>query len=133
MAIVFVSAKESRRIFLKRVAIVTVFIATVAFLVIFIPKFFNVTEEILPSQAPSDIAIDLSIINSSKFKNLETVNAAAEQVFVYTVQDKDNKQITGNILAVNEDSARILLEKSGFNVLSLKQMPIGKSNPFAAY
>jgi len=118
---------------LKRVAIVTVFIATVAFLVIFIPKFFNVTEEILPSQAPSDIAIDLSIINSSKFKNLETVNAAAEQVFVYTVQDKDNKQITGNILAVNEDSARILLEKSGFNVLSLKQMPIGKSNPFAAY
>ena len=106
----------------------------VVFFIFLLPAVLSKIQNI-PMQVPyskPNVIIDLNIIHSDKFKNLIPFGAMPTE-FVYTVTGKNGKQITGNISAGTIQEAQKLLEASGFKIISLKTMDIGRSNPFVTY
>ena len=138
MAIIFISPREKQKTFFKAVIILLVIALVTFLLVAFIPDFINKTPEI-PLTAPSsisgakpDIAINFTIVDSDKFKNLESF-APMESQFTYVVEDQKGKQISGTILAVTGPDAKRALESAGFKVVSVKEASVGRSEPFVSY
>ena len=134
MAIVFISPKAKRKVFL-RLAIMLVFLAVVVFLLVFIiVGSLNMKRTSLPKATipTSDIAINFDVIDSPKVLSLEPF-VSQETEFTYMVKDDSGKEIQGAIFAASKENAKILLEEAGFTVVSLEEMKIGRSEPFVAY
>ncbi len=141
MAIVFISPIEKQRVFFGRLAVLLIVFLIITFLIIFLPGFLNKTQNISTKISfnkygtmadNSNITINFDIIDSNKVKNLKPFDIL-ETEFAYIVQDKNGRQITGNISAVTKDYAQKLLEESDFKVLSLKEISIGRNEPFVSY
>ena len=79
-----------------------------------------------------NIAVNLDIMDLAKFKKLELFNDAQKN-FNYVVRDKNNRPITGTIEATTIAEAQQLLTESGFLVVSVQEVEIGRSNPFISY
>ncbi len=135
MAIVFISPQEKQRVFFRGVAIFAVLLLFIISLLIFLPGFVNKTSNTSTGVSSSNpnITINLSIMDSDKIKNLEPFNEEIGSVFIYTVQDKNGRKTTGNISAATKEQAQSLLEQSGFKVLSLEEMSVGRNDPFISY
>src|SRR3989338_2707477 len=79
-----------------------------------------------------DVVINFKILDSEKVKALEPFTRL-ETEFDYIVQDQDDQQMSGTILAATNEDAQKLLEKSGYRVLMLKEVNLGRSEPFVSY
>ncbi len=134
MAIVFISPKQKQKTVIKIILILLVLLLVIGSLVILIPKFLNATPsaKVKVSFSKPDVIINLDILNSEKVKNLNLFSNL-ETEFVYVVKNQQGKLVTGNILALTPFDAQNLLEESGFKVVSLKEVNIGRSEPFTSY
>ena len=78
------------------------------------------------------VDIDMKIFDSDQFKNLLAFTEMEIQ-YSYTATTKDGKQKTGFVPAVSIEKAREILESMGLNVIEIKEVDIGRDNPFEPY
>ncbi len=133
MAIVLISPKNKQRTF-AWIAVTIILLLAVISLVVFIPKFFNKSQRITNQASLSQptIAINLSIVDSDKVKNLEPF-LQIEIDYAYVAQDQNGKQVAGTIAATSKDEAKKFLEALNLKVSSIKEANVGNSNPFISY
>ena len=134
MAIVFTSPKRRRRIFFRIIIISLIFLLFMIFLTIFPPQLKDETQDVSPKGVSdsSSIKINFDVVDSSQFKNLDLFSDVQIK-FNYVASDQNGRQVIGSILAVNKDSAKIILEETGLNVSILEESDIGRNEPFAPY
>jgi hypothetical protein len=137
MAIVFISPKSKQRMFYVGIIMLLILFLIIISSIVFLPEFLNKNKsipikEILDKLDKSDVVINFNIMDSDKVKNLDPFDSQ-ETEFTYVVFDQEGKQITGSISAVIKDDAQKLLEGAGFKVSSLKEMDIGREEPFVSY
>ena len=134
MAIVFISPKANQRTFLKVTAMALLLILVVAFLtfssIIFLGKNRDVGVLTVPTQ--KNISINFDIIDSPEVSNLKPFYKM-ESAFSYVVIDEVGKEIKGNISAGSIEYAKALLQASGFTISNLKEVGIGRIQPFILY
>jgi hypothetical protein len=78
------------------------------------------------------VNINMSVFDSDQFKNLQPFSEMETQ-YSYKATDKDGKQITGFISAVSKAQAQKILEDGGLMVTDLRELEIGRENPFIPY
>ncbi|OGZ73046.1 MAG: hypothetical protein A2908_01825 [Candidatus Staskawiczbacteria bacterium RIFCSPLOWO2_01_FULL_38_12b] len=134
MAIVFISPKKRQRMFFGIMMVSLFFIFIAISLVMFLPELINKNKNIPPDMSfdQPDVVINFKILDSEKVKALEPFTRL-ETEFDYIVQDQDDQQMSGTILAATNEDAQKLLEKSGYRVLMLKEVNLGRSEPFVSY
>lgn len=106
-----------------------------AFLVVvFIGVFAVKPEEISPSLVfnKPKIKIDMNVFDSEQFKNLKSFTQV-QTVYSYSGVAADNSIKTGTISAVSEDQARTKIEDQGVSIIELKELQVGRENPFTPY
>jgi hypothetical protein len=130
MAIVFISPKKRQKAF---------FIAISAILVLF---FILFSISIIPSEPKkvspkiilnkTNIEINTSIFNQDKFKKLQPFSDMKKQ-FSYRANTKNKKLEEGVISAESADEVREVVEGFGWSVLSIKEIEVGREDPFSSY
>lgn len=133
MAIVFISPRANQKIFLKTVGMLFLLVLVIAFLtflIIFLSR-DNATKSPIPV-SQKNIDINFDIIDSLKVSNLKPFYAL-ETTFSYIIIDETGNEIKGNIAAGSIEEARVLLEVSGFQIFSIKEAGIGRTQPFMLY
>jgi len=78
------------------------------------------------------VNIDMSVFDSDQFKNLQPFVQMQTQ-YSYKALTKDNKPETGFVSAVSIDQAKTILNNMGLTVSELKEIEIGRNNPFIPY
>lgn len=78
------------------------------------------------------INIDFKTLDSEVFKNLESFGDMELQ-FTYAATEKDGKIVQGLIAAVSAEEAKKILESMDLSVVSIKEVDIGRDNPFMPY
>lgn len=134
MAIIFVSPKKRQRTLFLILSIALLSILIAISLVFFIPGFLKRLQSpptALLFESP-DITINLDILNSNKVKNLEPFGDL-KTAYIYMVEGKDGKQVTGSISMDTKEQAQKILEDDGFKIISLEELNIGRDNPFVSY
>ncbi len=133
MAILFKQSRRKEKIFLWSVIIVVVLVLFSISLFIF-PPFQNSSlmskEEIFGQY---DAKIDLGLIDSEQVKNLDVFSGAITTEFTFIAKDKNGKQVTGTIAALDKSEATSLLTNKGLDVLSIEESHVIKNNPFSPY
>src|ERR1700756_5310546 len=112
MAIIFVSSKERRRALIARLGVVVLGIFFLGFLAIEAERLLSIPMY-TPPPAPSNTAINLGVTESTKFKNLQLVVADNQLEFTYVAKNKQGQQVTGSLLAANQDEASKTLKNLG--------------------
>ena len=78
------------------------------------------------------VNIDMRIFDSDQFKNLQLFTEMKTQ-YSYKGVTQKNKVETGFISAVSIEEARTLLESKGLTISEIKELEIGRVNPFTPY
>ena len=78
------------------------------------------------------VNIDMSIFDSEQFKNLQPF-IRMEMQYSYKAKTRDNRLETGFISAVSINQAKADLENRGLTVSEIKEVEIGRDNPFIPY
>lgn len=130
MAVVFISPKKRQKKF---------FIAITAMLILFL-TFFAIS--IIPAKPKTvspkivlnkaNIEINTSIFNQDKFKRLKPFSEMKKQ-FSYVATGKNKKIEKGVVSAESIKEAREIIEQSGWEVESIKEVNLGRNNPFSPY
>ena len=130
MAVVFISPKERQRVFFIGITIVFVLFLIVISFVVFLSK----PKEVLPVLVfnKPKINIDMNILDSEQFRNLQPFIEMQTQ-YSYKAVTKDKKSKSGSITAVSIDQAKADLESMGLTVTEIKQVEVGRDNPFVPY
>ena len=76
--------------------------------------------------------IDMGIFDSDQFKRLQPFTEINTQ-YSYKALTKSRKQTSGFISAVSIDEAKANLESMGLTVTEIKEVEIGRTNPFIPY
>jgi len=130
MSVVFISPKQTQKtFFISIVALLVLFLAVVSFLVFFSQP-TEVSKDVVFKK--TKVNIDLSILDSDQFKKLVPFEEMPLQ-FSYEALNKDNKEVTGIIAAPTQEDAIELLKEQGFTVGSIKEVEVGREDPFEPY
>lgn len=86
----------------------------------------------LPAFNKPKINIDMSVFDSTQFKNLQPLPGMLMQ-FSYKAETKDKKIQAGIVYADSMDDAKAILEGRGLTVTALGETEIGRDNPFTPY
>lgn len=78
------------------------------------------------------INIDMKVFDSDQFKKLQPP-VEMEIQYSYKAITADKKNQTGFISAVSEEKARAALTNMGLTVTDIKEIEIGRDNPFTPY
>ena len=78
------------------------------------------------------VNIDIGVFDSDQFKNLQPFTGMETQ-YSYTAITKSNKTETGFVSAASIDEAKAKLESGGLVVSVIKEVEIGRDNPFVPY
>lgn len=130
MAVVFISPKQRQKVFFIGITVIFLLFLLIISLGVFSSKPKEVSP-VLVFNKPK-VSIDMSIFDSDQFKNLQPFTQMQTQ-YSYIAVDKDNKPVTGSISAVSQDEAKTILEGMGLTVSEIKQVEIGRDNPFIPY
>jgi len=130
MAIVFISPKQRQKTFFIGItAIVLLFLIVVA-LSVFLAKPKEIPPELVFNKPKVDI--NLTVLDSDQFKELEPFSEMEVQ-FSYSAVTEKGKNVTGIISAVSESAARKALEEMKLTIAEIKEIKIGRENPFVPY
>lgn len=130
MAVVFISPKKRQRVFFTGITIIFLLVLTAVALLVFLSQPAQVAPGLVFNKPK--INIDFSVLDSGQFKNLEPfgeMNAS----FSYTAFTEKGKVVSGFISAVSLEEARKILEGMNLSVSEIKEVDIGRDNPFAPY
>lgn len=130
MAVVFISPKNKQKKFFMGITIsLVVFLAVISFWV-FLSK---------PSAAPQKlvfnkpkVSVDLKILDSDQFKKITSFERIPLQ-FNYVATTAKGQNVKGLISAYSREEATKILEEKGLKVGQLKQVDVGRLNPFIPY
>ena len=130
MAVVFISPKKRQKTFFVIITFMFLIFLSLISLGVFLAKPAAVSPTVVFNKAK--ISIDMSIFDSNKFKNLQpTVDMGTQ--YSYKATNKSNRALTGFISADSIDDAKTALQALGLTVNTLKELQIGRDNPFTPY
>ena len=130
MAVVFISPKQRQRMFFIGITAIFLLILIIMSFGVFFSKPKAVSTALVFNKP--QINIDMTIFDSDQFKNLQLFTHMQTQ-YSYKALTKDNKEKTGFISAASMNEARKVLESAGLAVTELKEVEIGRDNPFIPY
>jgi len=130
MAVVFISPKQRQRTFFMIITAVFVLFLIIVSSGVFLSEPKDVSSNLVFNKPK--VNIDMGVFESDKFKSLEKFNEMENQ-YSYRASDKKNKQEVGFISAVSADEAKKELESRGLVVIDLRQVELGRTNPFVPY
>lgn len=78
------------------------------------------------------VNINLTALDSDQFKELEPFSEMEVQ-FSYSAVTEKGKNVTGIISAVSENVAQEILKAMDLTVIEIKEVEIGRDNPFTPY
>ena len=130
MAVVFISPKQRQKMFFIGITVMfLLFLAVISFGVfLYEPKKVS---PMLTFNKPK-VNIDMKVFDSDQFKNLQPFVGMSTQ-YSYKAFTKNNKIETGFISSSSADQARKTLEGKGLNVSEIKEVIVGRDNPFVSY
>jgi Na+(H+)/acetate symporter ActP len=130
MAVVFISPKKRQRMFFLGITIMfLLFLAVVAFAV-FLSRPPEVAPELVFNKPK--VNVDFSVFDSGQFKNLESFEEMKTN-FSYVAITEEGKVIDGFISAISIEEAQKILEGLNLSVSRLREVDIGRDNPFTPY
>ena len=134
MAIILSPPSKKQGTFVIAIYGVLVLVLAVIFLIVFLPEFQKAVSDapLKGALGGPDIKIKFNALDADQVKNLEPFEDTFA-VFNYVVQDKKGRQFIGQISASSKTEAQQILEPQGLVVLSLEEINVGRSNPFASY
>jgi predicted tellurium resistance membrane protein TerC len=130
MAVVFISPKQRQKMFFMGITVVFALLVLFVSLAVFLSSPTEVEPALVFNK--TKININMRIIDSEKFKELSPYSEIAVQ-FAYTATTKEDKDVEGFVTAVSEEEAKKMLEAAGFIEISLKEVDMGRNNPFTPY
>ncbi len=130
MAIVFISPRKRQKAFLLGIAGLFSFLTLMIALSVFLSRPKEIRPELVFNKPK--INVNLELLDSEQFKNLELFSEM-EMQFGYVATDAGGKKAEGKISAVSEEKAREVLEGLGLRVSQIKELEIGRENPFIPY
>lgn len=130
MAIVLISTKKKQN---RWVRTITFLLALVLFSVplILLNPFWAPDLEV-PQVIKPEIKVDTAMIDSAKVKQLETFTPL-QRDFTYAATDASGKQVSGHISAASQEEARLVLLERGLRVVFMKDLVVGRQEPFIPY
>lgn len=130
MAVVFISPKKRQKMFLIGIGI-----CLVIFL-IFISLWVFLAQPTPPPVAlvfnEPKVDLNLTVLDATQFQNLQVFEPIPLQ-FSYTALTKAGKSTSGLVSADSIDDARKMLVTAGLQVGNLKEVGVGRDNPFIGY
>ena len=130
MAVVFISPKQRQKMFFTIITVIFLLFLIVIFLGVFLSK----PKEVLPILIfnKTKIIVNTNIFDSDQFKNLQPFMQMEKQ-YSYKATTKNEQLKEGFISATSSEQAEILLEDMGLDVSEIKELQIGRENPFVPY
>lgn len=130
MAVVFISPKQRQKVFLMGIAgLLVVFLIVVSFGVfVYKPK---ITPAKVAFNKPK-ININMSVFDLAQFKVLQPLPEMEIQ-FSYKAIQRNKTQMEGFVSATSLAAAQKILSDAGLTVTELKEVQIGRDNPFIPY
>ncbi len=130
MAVVFISPKQRQKVFFLGITVVFLILLVFVSLAVFLATPKEVPT-VLVFNKPK-VTINMDVFNLDQFKSLYPFTEMTIQ-FSYTAQTKDGNSVSGFISAISADEATKTLQDSGYTVLTIKEVEIGRDNPFTPY
>ena len=130
MAVVFISPKQRQKTFFMIItAIFILFLVTIS-----LGVFMSKPNEVLPVLIfnKAKVNIDMKIFDSDQFKSLQPFTEMQVQ-YTYKAIARNKQPRSGFISATSEDEAKTTLAGMGLNVSEIKEIEIGRDNPFTPY
>jgi len=130
VAVVFISPKQRQKVFFLGITIALLLFMVFVSLAVFLSKPTAPAPELIFNKPK--VAIDMAVFDSEQFKNLQLLENIQTQ-FSYIATAKDGSTQTGFIQAESKQNAATLLTEMGLTVSELKEVEIGRDNPFTPY
>jgi predicted tellurium resistance membrane protein TerC len=130
MAVVFISPKQRQKVFFMGITIIFLLFLIIISLGVFLSGPKDVSPVLVFNKPKVDI--DIKIFDSSQFKDFQSF-IQMETQYSYKATSKDKKLKTGFVSAVSMEQAKAILEGMGLKVSELKEVEIGRDNPFTPY
>jgi hypothetical protein len=130
MAVIFISPKQRQDTFFMLITVIFLLILIGVSLVAFLSK-PKESSIVLVFNKPK-VNVNMDIFESSVFKGLVPFSEMQIQ-YAYSAIDKDKKPKTGSVSATSVEEATKILESQGLTVVDIKEVTIGRDNPFIPY
>lgn len=130
MAVVFISPKQRQNMFFAGITAIFLLLVLVISFLVFLSRPKAVPPELVFNKPKVDV--NIKIFETEQFKNLQTFSGLQIQ-YTYKATTAANKSQQGTISAVSQQEALITLTNMGLTVTELKEMQIGRENPFEPY
>jgi hypothetical protein len=130
VAVVFISPKQRQKMFFLGITVIfLLFLAVISFGVLLAKP--QEISPVLVFNKPK-VNIDMTIFNSDEFQNIQPFVQMQPQ-YSYKATTKNNKTTTGFLSAASIDQAQTILQGMGLFVSEIKEVEIGRDNPFIPY
>ena len=130
MAIIFVSPKQRQKMFFLGITILFLLVLSVIGTVVFFSKPEPVsTEQVF---IKPKIKIDFEVLDLEQVKG-GLLMGRVQKEFVYSAVTSGGEQRTGSIFTATREEAQKILEESGLILATIKEVEIGRKNPFTPY
>lgn len=130
MAVVFISPKQRQKVFLMGITLTFLLILIFISLAVFLsgPKY------VPPAMVFNKPKVDVNtkIFETDQFKDLQPF-IEIETQYSYKAITKSQKLQTGFISATSEEQAKTILKSMGLTVSEVKEVQLGRDNPFTPY
>lgn len=130
MAIVFVSPKQRQKMFFLGITILFLLFLFIIGTIVFFSK---------PEATPAEqVFIKPKIKINFEVLDLEQVRGSllmgrVQKEFAYQAATEKGEQKTGSVFAATMEDAKKILEDMGLISVTLREVEIGRENPFAPY
>lgn len=130
MAVVFISPRQRQKVFFTGITIAFLLFLLIVFFGVFTAKPESISSTLVLNKPK--VSIDMSIFDSDQFKNLQPF-AEMETMYSYKALNRKRKPEAGFLSAVSRESAEAILQGRGLVISELKEVEIGRDNPFVPY
>lgn len=130
MAVVFISPKKRQKMFFLGITVAFLLLLFIISLGVFLAKPAEVQQTLVFNKPK--VNIDMALFDFKQFKDLNLF-AGMKIQFSYTASTKDGKKQSGFISALSNAEAIKELQRVGLTRVSVKEVEIGRNNPFIPY
>jgi len=133
MAVVFISPKQKQKTFFIGITVMFLLLLIIIFLVVFLYSPKLASPELVFNKPK--VNIDIKFFDSEQFKNFDRPFIKIPLQFSYkaTTKDRVPKTRTGFVSADSIDLAREAVVAMNLDIVELKEVEIGRDNPFTPY
>lgn len=136
MAIILVAPKRRQRILFWTITLSLIGGFFIVSLIIFPPTLAPTPGTPLGGGEPFvEPTINFTVIDSDRVSDLDSLDPyeSIALEFSYVAKNAAGKTVSGTLLAADKSEALLILQKRGLSVFTLKENPVGRSQPFVPY